>query len=117
VQTDSVESNKKPDKNADNSGSGQQPQKKHKKHNKGAAEPGNSNETGAQADFQSGNPAQPVAETGNNGQSNQRINRGFGATQNVTNAPDSNQPPIVNNGPSFTSSGQAAEGPDHHKKP
>lgn len=111
VQTDAA-SNKKPDANNDGN-SGQNPQKKQKKNSADTASQPNGN---AQDQSASNDASQPVAQSGDNASSNQRSNWGFGATQNVTNAPDSSQPPVVNGANSTTSSGQDANESDPHRK-
>jgi len=112
VRTNSAVSNKKPGANNEGN-SGRHPQKKQKKDSAGT---GGQSTDNAQAENASNAASQPVAQSGNNAGSNQRSNRGFGATQNVTNAPDSNQPPIVNDSSGSTSSGQEANESDHHQK-
>jgi hypothetical protein len=111
VQTDSA-SNKKPDANNDGN-SGQNPQQKQKKK---SADSGSQPNDNAQAGNAPNDASQPVAESGANDNANQRKNRGFGATQNVTNAPDSSQPPVVNESNSNTSSGQDADESNPHRK-
>jgi serine/threonine-protein kinase len=111
IQTDSA-SNKKPDANNDGN-SGQNPQQKQKKK---SADSGSQPNDNAQAGNASNAASQPVAESDPNGNANQRKNRGFGATQNVTNAPDSSQPPVVNESNSNTSSGQDADESNPHRK-
>jgi serine/threonine-protein kinase len=107
VRTESANANKQPNANDD------RPQKQ-KKQKKEPPAPANQPNENAQPQEASSNDSQPVAEAGGN----ERKNRGFGATQNVTNAPDSNQPPIVTGSNSSTSSGErVAESNRHQKKP
>lgn len=104
VQTDSANAD-------DNSGQHRKNKKKKESADTGDQQAGN-----AQPEDASKDAAQPVAESSEDGNSDERNNWGFGATQNVTNAPDSSQPPIVTEPNSSTSSGQDADESDQHKK-
>ena len=110
VRTESTSSNKKQNENS-NGDSARDPQKKQKNE---AADTNGQPTTNSQQKNGPADSAPPVAQSNGSTGTNQRSNWGFGATQNVTNAPDSNQSPIVNQSESSTS--QDASVMDPHRK-